>query len=245
MSIRDRNFSVSSTESASGQSVSSESSMKSRDTTVTIPDPDPAQGQPLSPLAPHNPAKPLPCEFAIYGECDWLFYLSREDAWIDHIVSQHLQGNLPPKVDCWFCDCDTFDAKEAGVDRRTNYRRRMLHIREHIREGFTVNNMRPDFHFDDHVRRARLVTEEASNVVRRYSETLLIPGMLRFDELPPTSALVRPQPGSGSKEKNKDKGKAPVRQIDMNPRLPDQRKQQQPGDSGKSSKRRPLAVHQD
>ncbi|KAI1743171.1 hypothetical protein F4680DRAFT_369192 [Xylaria scruposa] len=101
----------------------------------------------------------LPCEFARYGSCDQEFALDDADGWIEHIISVHLQGRLPKKVVCWYCDNWVFDYKNVG-DRRINFESRMWHIRDHILgEGMTGHYMRPDHFFNDHLQKHGLVPE--------------------------------------------------------------------------------------
>ncbi|KAI1756788.1 hypothetical protein F4782DRAFT_484147 [Xylaria castorea] len=114
----------------------------------------------------------LPCEFIGYGGCAQTFAWDDVDNWIEHIISKHLNGNLPKKVICWFCDDATFDYRETGEtgDRRVNFEHRMWHIRSHILDGMNVHDIRPDHFLTAHLKKYRLVPEYAYHVVRRYAE---------------------------------------------------------------------------
>ncbi|OTA53483.1 hypothetical protein K449DRAFT_440097 [Hypoxylon sp. EC38] len=119
----------------------------------------------------------LPCEFVGLGSCDISFNYNETEAWIEHIIVNHLQDKLPSKAACWFCDAFLFDAKASQVrDRRLNFHNRMEHIREHIvSEGKTANDIRPDFHMLDHLRHYRLISDATYNRVRRWHEGPLHP----------------------------------------------------------------------
>ncbi|OTA79948.1 hypothetical protein M434DRAFT_17920 [Hypoxylon sp. CO27-5] len=132
----------------------------------------------------------LPCEFVGLESCDTTFNYDETDAWIEHIIVDHLHDRLPSKVACWFCDAYLFDAKAPQVrDRRLNFHIRMEHIREHIAEGKTANDIRPDFHMIDHLRRYRLISEATYNQVKRWHEVSLRPEHMRHvyphDYIPP------------------------------------------------------------
>ncbi|KAI0453184.1 hypothetical protein F5B21DRAFT_306015 [Xylaria acuta] len=145
---------------SNGTSIFSHDSTTSASTSASLPDTHIAQFT----------AGNLPCEFVGYGGCDQTFALDDVNSWIEHIISEHLQENLPKKVVCWFCDDWIFDYKNAE-DRRANFENRMWHIRSHIlEEGLTVHNMRPDHFLNTHLQKYRLVPEHAYHVVRRYTE---------------------------------------------------------------------------
>ncbi|KAI1136599.1 hypothetical protein F5Y05DRAFT_98621 [Hypoxylon sp. FL0543] len=122
----------------------------------------------------------LPCEFVGLGSCDMSFNYDETEAWIEHIITDHLQNRLPNKAVCWFCDTYLFDAKAPEVrDRRLNFHNRMEHIREHLAEGKTVHDIRPDFHMLDHLRQHQLISEAMYNQARRWHESLLRPEHMR------------------------------------------------------------------
>ncbi|KAI0806474.1 hypothetical protein GGR55DRAFT_208397 [Xylaria sp. FL0064] len=127
----------------------------------------------------------LPCEFVGYHNCDLVFRIDDVEHWIDHIVGEHLEGNLPRKVVCWFCDDFIFDSKQAG-DRATNFDNRMYHIREHFYyESKTVGDMRPDHYLNKHLRDNGLIDDQKYNSVRRWSEAPQPAGILSHDAMPP------------------------------------------------------------
>ncbi|KAJ8133554.1 hypothetical protein O1611_g66 [Lasiodiplodia mahajangana] len=111
----------------------------------------------------------LPCEFVGYSRCDQTFTLDEIDAWVEHIVSGHLRGHLPAKVRCWFCDEFILDAEHAG-GRLLNFQQRMWHIRGHILDGFSVNEMRPDYYFNEHLHCHRLIPEHVYDDIRRWTK---------------------------------------------------------------------------
>ncbi|OTA96690.1 hypothetical protein M434DRAFT_8638 [Hypoxylon sp. CO27-5] len=123
----------------------------------------------------------LPCEFVGLERCDVTFNYDETEAWIEHIIVNHLQDRLPSKAACWYCDAYLFDAKAPQVrDRRLNFHNRMEHIREHIMsEGKTANDIRPDFHMADHLRHHRLISEATYNHIRRWREGSLRPEDMR------------------------------------------------------------------
>ncbi|KAI2634188.1 hypothetical protein GGS26DRAFT_33811 [Hypomontagnella submonticulosa] len=115
----------------------------------------------------------LPCEFVGLASCDLTFYLDDTDAWIEHISTEHLQEKLPSKSICWFCDDFVFDSKarEFGNDRSYAFDCRMKHIRGHIvEEGKTTQDMRPDYHMTEHLRRHKLITEEVYQLALKWTE---------------------------------------------------------------------------
>ncbi|GAW15371.1 hypothetical protein ANO14919_047800 [Xylariales sp. No.14919] len=170
-----RKNSSSSTSSYAG-SVFSQSSSSSVSTRMSAPDID---------VALYVAAGSLPCEFVGYGECEVTFGLEDTDAWIEHVIFDHLHDNLPKKVVCWFCDDYIFEAKRTS-ERRQNFEDRMYHIREHfLTERRTVNHMRPDYHFNTHLQDAGLISEQSYNAVRRYNEVPQPNWILAHDEIPP------------------------------------------------------------
>ncbi|KAI1766566.1 hypothetical protein GGR53DRAFT_201074 [Hypoxylon sp. FL1150] len=113
----------------------------------------------------------LPCEFVGLGSCDETFNYDRTEEWIEHIITQHLREKLPSKAICWYCDDFIFDAKAtAQGDRRMNFEYRMRHIRGHIAEGKTANDMRPDLHMLDHLYKHHFISQRRYNEVRAWCE---------------------------------------------------------------------------
>ncbi|KAI1307717.1 hypothetical protein F5Y03DRAFT_114466 [Xylaria venustula] len=120
--------------------------------------------------APFDSRLTLPCEFAAYRQCGLVFEIDAVDDWIEHIVSDHLQGRLPPMCICWFCDDFVFDTKN-DLDSRSVFENRMWHIRGHIVEdGDAIPDMRPDYYLLDHAHRHRAISTETYNMARKYSE---------------------------------------------------------------------------
>jgi hypothetical protein len=147
----------------SASSVFSQNSAVSMSTVTSQPDDIP---EPFDAPYAH-----LPCEFAGYSSCDRTFELDDVSNWVEHIISEHLDGRLPRKAICWYCDDIVFDYKNVGHDCRTNYYQRMWHIREHIVEGaITVNHIRPDHHFNNHLQEAGLISRQTYDSVRRFNE---------------------------------------------------------------------------
>ncbi|KAI3318242.1 hypothetical protein HD806DRAFT_540324 [Xylariaceae sp. AK1471] len=126
----------------------------------------------------------LPCEFYGFGPCDRLFASDDVEAWIQHIVSDHLEDKLPNRCLCWFCDDYDFKTQDGG-DRMTNFENRMWHIREHLIEGCTISDMRPDFFFMDHLYECGLITTYTYRYARRHQETIQkIPHIVPFNFIP-------------------------------------------------------------
>ncbi|KAI0909114.1 hypothetical protein F4824DRAFT_420446 [Ustulina deusta] len=174
---RDRHPSVSSAGSRYSyySNGSSYSSNMSTTTGVSIPD---------IPGANFAQAEGLPCEFAGYTECDLVFELDDVQNWIEHIIVDHLREILPRKAICWFCDDYIFDSKRTG-DRRTNFEERMNHIRNHfLYEGKTAQDMRPDHHFNRHLRDHKLISEAGFNAVRKWDEVPQGSWILPLDATP-------------------------------------------------------------
>ncbi|OTB04151.1 hypothetical protein M426DRAFT_164088 [Hypoxylon sp. CI-4A] len=118
----------------------------------------------------------LPCEFVGYASCSVAFNYNETDAWVEHIVADHLQDKLPGKAVCWFCDTYLFDAKASQInDRRMNFHFRMEHIREHILDGMTANDIRPDFYMLEHLNRHNLIPKAVYDYAKQYQEINLPP----------------------------------------------------------------------
>ncbi|KAI2642095.1 hypothetical protein GGS21DRAFT_290329 [Xylaria nigripes] len=124
----------------------------------------------------------LPCEFWGYSHCDQNFALTEVQAWIEHIITEHLENQLPRRAICWICDDEVFDAKDG--DRRINFYRRMLHIRDHYAEGAITPIIRPDHYFNTHVGDAGLVPQSGYEFVRDYSEAPQASWIIPHDQYP-------------------------------------------------------------
>ncbi|KAH6656766.1 hypothetical protein BKA67DRAFT_532018 [Truncatella angustata] len=113
----------------------------------------------------------LSCEFALYSDCAQSFALNETEQWIEHSIA-HLRDRLPIKCVCWFCDDFIFDASKHGRDRDTNFRDRMEHIRDHIgHDHYTIAEIRPDFHFLQHLHDNDLISAERFSSARRWNES--------------------------------------------------------------------------
>ncbi|RWA12581.1 hypothetical protein EKO27_g2527 [Xylaria grammica] len=170
-----RKFYASSTASSYEDSVFSQSSSSSASTRMSAPDID---------VAGYAAAGSLPCEFVGYGECEATFDIDDTEAWIEHIILDHLHDKLPRKLVCWFCDDFTFEAKRTS-ERRQNFEDRMYHIRGHfLLGGRTVNHMQLDYHLNTHLQNSGLISEQSYNAMRRYNEVPQPPWILAHDEIP-------------------------------------------------------------
>lgn len=165
----------------SGYSSASGYSMTSTNTVMSRPDTVPEQAN-LGLLAM---AGQLPCEFIGYSHCDLTFGLDETQAWIDHIIVDHLRRKLPRKVICWFCDDYVYDAKRQKVDERTNFERRMWHIREHFVDGNgSVATIRPDHHLNEHLSKHKLISSDSYYTVCRTAEVRVPHGTIPRNTLP-------------------------------------------------------------
>lgn len=114
---------------------------------------------------------PLPCEFIGFARCDMSFPLAAIDAWVQHIMREHLNSFLPMTSICWFCDDFKFPARSSSHnDRYVAYRERMQHIAMHFADNTTVDEMRPDFGFVQHLRDHNLITEKQYKIAMSWSE---------------------------------------------------------------------------
>ncbi|TGJ87798.1 hypothetical protein E0Z10_g907 [Xylaria hypoxylon] len=121
----------------------------------------------------------LPCEFIGYGSCDQIFAIDDVENWIEHTVTEHLEGKLPKQCACWFCDDIMFDSRRTG-DSRENFNNRMWHIRDHLLyDGKTIHDMRPDHHLNTHLLIHGLTPDY--HTVRRYSEVPQPTSLLSHD----------------------------------------------------------------
>lgn len=142
------------------------SSVYSRSTAPPTHGPEPAARQ--RPAVPDNIPGWLPCEFRRYSRCGANFSFGQINVWIDHIIDEHLQGCFPSYSLCWFCDDEEFNPSSNQTDeKQTFYRQRMYHIAHHFFEGMTAVDIRPDFHFLDHIHDYHLIDE---NTFQRESQ---------------------------------------------------------------------------
>lgn len=125
-----------------------------------------------SALASHR----MPCEFARYTGCAATFdAFSQTEAWMRHVLEEHLDWAAPAACLCWFCDDFKFVVGPAG-DGGENFRARMVHIAGHYQEG-TAGAVRPDFFFLDHVWERRLVGWEVFEREKRVHEAVQVEGL--------------------------------------------------------------------
>ncbi|KAH6877267.1 hypothetical protein B0T10DRAFT_464659 [Thelonectria olida] len=119
----------------------------------------------------------LPCEFDQFRQrCEATFDIDDEEAWIEHLASVHLNYSYPKCCICWFCSSKYVAKSDSNKDRWECFRKRMHHIARHLRDNErTWDDMRPDFHFIDHVRRLRIIGEEEYSFLRRHSEVPQFP----------------------------------------------------------------------
>lgn len=122
--------------------------------------PEPAGRQ--RPMVSDEVVRWLPCEFRQYSYCYANFSLEDVNLWIDHIIKDHLCGHLPMYSICWFCDgTEAHFRPMSGLteDKMECFRQRMYHIAGHFMNGQTGVDIRPDFHFLDHIHDHGLIDE--------------------------------------------------------------------------------------
>ncbi|KAK5661447.1 hypothetical protein OQA88_11348 [Cercophora sp. LCS_1] len=119
----------------------------------------------------HDGSYELWCEFRDVEDCNARFRGDDEVGWIQHHITEHLNGTFPSKLVCWFCDEHiSFDAGYFH-DLQGMFELRMGHIREHIRgDYFGVNSMRPDFHVLEHLHNLGRIDRETFDGLRGYTE---------------------------------------------------------------------------
>ncbi|KAF5124041.1 hypothetical protein E5D57_011963 [Metarhizium anisopliae] len=113
----------------------------------------------------------LPCEFREFSGCQKQFALRDKDLWIDHIIDEHLHRRYPRVSICWFCDKPVFrSGLDQKGDRLQSFRQRMDHIATHFKEGMTAADIRPDFHFLDHLHEHNLIDESTFRSAKKLGE---------------------------------------------------------------------------
>lgn len=135
----------------------------------------------------YNGAHILPCEFVSYGSCDEQFHLTDFDQWMKHIVFDHLGNSLPNKCCCWYCDNCDFDARRDHLDKESNFRNRLDHIRCHIRDdGFGIDEIRPDYDFIAHLWKLGLISRGTYEATQRWREGVSssVEGIVPHDYIP-------------------------------------------------------------
>ncbi|KAI0601885.1 hypothetical protein F4775DRAFT_358528 [Biscogniauxia sp. FL1348] len=132
----------------------------------------------------------LPCEFVGLTSCNAVFQLHDVRTWIEHIIG-HLEGKLPSKVHCWYCDGQVFDA-QGRRHLRANFEDRMQHICNHIRtEHRTAHDIRPDYHMLNHLHHYRLIPEEQYRLARDWKEAPRCDGIMPPNYIPPPKQKQR------------------------------------------------------
>lgn len=113
----------------------------------------------------------LPCEFAWFTDCEEMFDLDQEEAWVQHMAAHHLLWKFPRYTICWFCDDAEFRAKSSALrDRKVAYTQRICHVAEHFRLGRTISDVRADFFFLDHIYDHGLINEILFQRAKDYHE---------------------------------------------------------------------------
>lgn len=140
------------------------------------------RGRPTSPYI-------LPCEFAIFTDCDTVFLIDETDKWIEH-TKTHLNGVLPRTLRCWYCVDRTFDAdEECDGNRRLNFELRMRHIRDHVLlDGSPASWARPDKFVINHLKIHRLVDEKTWSRLATQNTVLEGPRCLATRDSPHVSS---------------------------------------------------------
>jgi hypothetical protein len=155
-------------------SVFDSSNVASKDSASTIP---PTRGpiplnveRPMVALPNRDPhSARLPCEFAVFSNCQEDFGGDQIEEWINHIIDAHLHNSMPMHTLCWFCDHESVASSAAEAEQQ--YRDRMRHIAGHFLEGsVTARQRRPDFFFLDHIWNHRLISQAAFEEARAISE---------------------------------------------------------------------------
>lgn len=159
----------------------------------------------------------LPCEFASYTGCAAIFFADSVEVWINHIMNQHLRLALPEKTRCWFCDDVTFESESPSLPHKeAAFKARMLHIAQHISQGCTLDSMRPDFYFIEHLYRVGLLSDTQYRHALRYRESSLPESVGRVIRRRPPPAVTGVMP-AGFPEAERSVGRR-MRQHDNPPR---------------------------
>ncbi|KAI1082511.1 hypothetical protein F5B20DRAFT_531577 [Whalleya microplaca] len=140
-----------------------------------------------------NPSSPLllPCEFMWYTSCKETFKIDETAAWIEHIADFHLRDKFPGESMCWFCDDFRFSARKSGSSR-SSFEDRMYHIRDHlVHDCMTVESIRPDFFFLDHLQEHKLIPATVYERAQSWSEAPYCPGIHPPEFIPPRKQQER------------------------------------------------------
>lgn len=138
-----------------------------------------------------TPELMIPCEFVALGGCNQRFRLSEIRAWLNHVQGAHLRGHLPDETWCWFCDATFKTPLRRDAERETCFYQRISHIVGHLTNDTNVDHLRvrPDFPLLDHLAEHKLITQEAFDRAKNYSE---VPEKFRRrQESPPPRPSLR------------------------------------------------------
>ncbi|ORY64113.1 uncharacterized protein BCR38DRAFT_206937 [Pseudomassariella vexata] len=137
---------------------------------------------------PSQGANFLPCEFNVagYEECNERFPIDATEVWAEHMASKHLRHCLPHKLVCWFCSDIEFDAhSQCQGDLHLNFWHRMEHIRNHLVDGNTPDDIRPDFHLLEHLYQNKMVTDTTYNRLCNTNEGHQVDGVYKYNFVAP------------------------------------------------------------
>ncbi|KAI1750284.1 hypothetical protein F4782DRAFT_252796 [Xylaria castorea] len=122
---------------------------------------------------PPRPSPRLLCEFIGYAKCKRTFAPEDFDAWVEHIIIEHMKGKLPVEHLCWFCDDQVFRAEDPSDQGkiREKFEQSLSHIRDHmVEDGLKAHDIRPDYLMNEHLRESGLISDPVYNRVRRFTE---------------------------------------------------------------------------
>jgi hypothetical protein len=153
-------------------------SQKSAPVTVATSVTGPPPNQPLS-LDQYLAMGPLPAfDYELPCElCGHRFQSGEEEDWITHMLLSHFPGASPPsKTTCIFCQTK-FDCVKRQLDPRENWRERMEHIRDHLRDGVAAESARPDPFVIKHMRGKGKIDPAQHNDTTDREEEPYCPGL--------------------------------------------------------------------
>lgn len=118
------------------------------------------------PLTPILDPYVLVCECAFAG-CEIPFYAENYEDWIAHSLTHFGMAGPPPKSICTICDDERFQFD------RTQWRDRMLHIRDHFVRDATVTFqpiLRPDFFVIEYMYKIGMLSPQDFDKAMEYTE---------------------------------------------------------------------------
>ncbi|ROW06398.1 hypothetical protein VMCG_04348 [Cytospora schulzeri] len=147
----------------------------------------------------------LPCEFQLLTGCTIGFQDGEEREWKEHHEA-HMRGKFPSKLNCWFCETFTFDAKQLyGGDKSYNFEMRMEHIRGHIVEdGYGASSMRPDGRLIRHLRHERIISDQTYNDIMDRLNPRTVPPIPGYGHSQMLDQVVE-EPASSSRDRRHEK----------------------------------------